>query len=135
MRLLLSRGADPLLANLKGVTPMYYEAGFGDIDVIDLVFAVAPAALNMGNYAQGTTALGRAVDLDVLCLRDREKTVARLLSLGATDKAVPVKVAHTLVRAVRRADKVTSLFCFSLSAHVLVMARVLCLHLLFIKFP
>lgn len=116
MKALLSRGADPLLANHKGVTPMYHVAEFGDTDVINMLFAAAPAALNMGNCTQGTTALGNAVDSDVLCLRDRERTVGHLLSLGANDKAVPVKVANALVRAVRRADKVSRfLLCFRLS--------------------
>lgn len=67
VKMLLSRGADPLLANHKGITPMYHVAEFGGTDVINMLFAAAPAALNMGNRTKGSTALGDAVDSDVLC--------------------------------------------------------------------
>ena len=67
VKMLLSRGADPLLANHKEITPMYHVAEFEGTDVINMLFAALPAALNMGNRTKGSTALGNAVDSDVLC--------------------------------------------------------------------
>lgn len=99
MRLLLGQGADPLLPNNKGLTPMHHAAGRGNIDMIDLIFAAAPAALNVGAGKGGITPLGLAVELVVLSNREREGIVGHLLSLGATDKGVPVKEASALVKA------------------------------------
>lgn len=107
-RLLLSWGADPLLPNKEGFTPMHHSAGHGDTDMIDLLFAVAPAVLNVGTVGQGTTPLGAAVGTGMLSLRDRERTVRHLLAMGATDKAVSMKGACALIRAVRRVDEVSS---------------------------
>lgn len=119
MKMLLSRGADPLLATHEEITPIYDAAVKGDTDRIDLIVSAVPVALNWGHGVQGTTALGVAVASGVLSLRDRERTVGHLLSLGATDKAVPIAKASALVRAVRRNDQVYVAFWVRFSALVL----------------
>lgn len=116
VKLLLSRGADPLRGNSsKGLTPMHHAAGRGSTDMTDLIFAAAPATLNLGAGKGGTTTLGLVMEKDVpLPPGVRERVVGHLLSLGATDKAVPAKKASALVKAVREGNEVSSddVICF-----------------------
>lgn len=114
VRLLLSRGADPLLANHnnKGLTPMHHAVGRGDTEMVDLIVAAAPAALHARAGKDGVTPLGLAVDVLVLSLLERERIVAHLISLGAADKDVPKKEASALVRAVGRGKEVSQCTSF-----------------------
>lgn len=78
---------------------MHHAAGRGSIDMIDMIFAASPAALNQGGGKDGTTPLGLMVGMVLMSPRDRERIMRHLLSLGATDKDVPNKGENALVRA------------------------------------
>lgn len=110
VRLLLSRGANPMVANhnglIDGLTPMHHAAGRGNTEMIDLIFAACPATLNVGAGKDCVTPLGLAAEVVVLSPPERERIVGHLISLGATDKDVPKPEATALVRAARRGNKV-----------------------------
>lgn len=111
VNMLLSGGADPLLANHKGLTPMHHAAARCNTDMVDLIFAAAPAALNLGSHRHGQTPLGLVVETGVVpSLRDRERIVRHLLSLGANEKSVPRKEGNALVKAAGEGSEVVSIY-------------------------
>lgn len=114
VRLLLSRGANPMLANHnnKGLTPMHHAVARADTKMIDLIFAACPTALHAGAGKDGVTPLGLAVDVPVLSLPERERIIAHLISLGAADKDALTKEASALVRAVGQGKEVSSCTSF-----------------------
>ncbi|CAM9747022.1 unnamed protein product, partial [Laminaria digitata] len=76
VRLLLEAGADPALAQEKGLTPLHVVAQQGHMDLVDTLYSRAPATLNRC-ASKGETPLLLA------CMYDHESMVSKLLSLGA----------------------------------------------------
>ncbi|CAM9469500.1 unnamed protein product, partial [Laminaria digitata] len=82
VRLLLEAGADPALAEEDGFIALHVAAQKGRVDLIDMLYAGAPATLNTYS-SDGETPLFAA------CTEGREGTVSRLLSLGARQRVPP----------------------------------------------
>eukprot|EP00752_Nemacystus_decipiens_P006567 g5913.t1 len=106
VRLLLNRGADPLLASNEGITPMHHAASRASVEMIDLIFAASPAALNLRCGRDAPTPLGILVSMGTVLMSsfDLEKIVRHLLSLGATEKDVPTE-KHALVKVALQGDE------------------------------
>ncbi|CAM9180184.1 unnamed protein product, partial [Laminaria digitata] len=77
-RVLLELGANPALAE-NGYTPLHAIAQHGVMDLVDTLYAKAPAALNSYSV-HGRTPLFMA------SVEGRESMVSRLLSLGAAEQ-------------------------------------------------
>ena len=90
--LLLEAGADPALADKDGCVPLHLAALNDDLDLVDMLHTIAPAALN--RYASnGQT------PLFVACHEGHESMVSKLLSLGAMQRS-PLEDSTTCPLAV-----------------------------------
>lgn len=79
VQLLLEAGADPALPNDRGVTPLHIVAYTGQVELVDMLCAKAPATLNRCS-AGGMTPLFAA------CSEGHQSMVSKLLSLGARQR-------------------------------------------------
>ncbi|CAM9527807.1 unnamed protein product [Scytosiphon promiscuus] len=79
---LLREGADPMIEDRAGGLALHHAAGRGSVEVVELLVAAVPSSLNRST-STGATALFLAATTPGL-----EKTVSRLLSLGATNRAI-----------------------------------------------
>lgn len=92
---LLEAGAMPETFTYGGMTAMHMAASTGAIDVIDLLFAMAPTTLNHITH-------GNATPLSTAAQHGQEGAVAHLLALGATDEVVARRGMSALVAAVQQ---------------------------------
>ncbi|CAM9355139.1 unnamed protein product [Laminaria digitata] len=81
-RLLLKAGANPALGEDQGHNAVHVLAKFGHLELLDMMHAEAPAALN-SSATDGTMPLYEACD------QGHERMVSRLLSLGAFQRTPP----------------------------------------------
>lgn len=82
VRSLLEAGADAMLEDKNGYTPLHFVGYYGRIDLVDMLHAKAPDTLSRVAY-EGET------PLCIACAQGREDVVKRMLSLGATHRLFP----------------------------------------------
>ena len=91
-KLLLEKGANPDLANLKAITPLMYAARYGNLEITKLLLDYRPA-LNL-QEVYGETAVAVAV------MNNHESIVRLLISKGAKIDTknklglTPLDIAH-----------------------------------------
>lgn len=80
-RELLNASADPFAKNYKGMTALHIAAGLDSVEVMRVIVAQAPSALNKLDDS-GFTPMG------IAALKGKQRSVSYLLAAGASDKEV-----------------------------------------------